>query len=85
VRVINRDATDVCLLEGTQARCVNSVAVVQESVATGHFRDKHRPGLHHLCQPMQLSTVTSGFPFVPFHPETPKEGGSSKTHWTKEQ
>jgi hypothetical protein len=75
VKVINRDATDECLLEGTQTRYVNSITVVQGSVATGRFSDKHRPGIHHLCQPMHLSAVCSGFPSVPVHPEKPMEGG----------
>jgi len=72
---------------GHRARCGTDVYidVVQESIAMGHFSDKHRPGLHRLCQPMQLSSVRSGFPSVSVHPETPKEGGSSNTQWTKEQ
>ena len=68
-----------------RARCGTDVYidVVQESRTTGHFSDKDRPGLHCLCQPMQLLSVRSGFPSVSVHPETPKEGGSSNTR-TKE-
>ena len=61
MKVMKRDATDVCLREGTWV------------------------GLHRLCQPMQLSAVSSGFLSVPVHPETPMEGGSPNTDWTKEQ
>ena len=87
MKFIDRDATDVCLWEGTQVRCGTNmyIAVVQESIAMGHFSDKHRPGLHRLCEPMQLSAVSSGFPSVPVHPERPMEGGSPNTDWTKEQ